>query len=116
MKRILALAVLGLALIAGSASANGVPPGNIALNGRAGVGWGPPGGYGGYGGGYGYGQVQPYQLGPWYQYWPYEAHFQYPALPQYPYWGAQGLPGGLPYIQPGMPGQGQAPPYWGGGH
>src|SRR5262245_47303303 len=120
MKRILALAVLGLAFAVGSASANGwgVPPGNIALNGRAGVGWGPPGGgYGGYGGGYGgYGGVQPYQLGPWYQYWPYEAHFQYPALPQYPYWGAQGLPGGLPYVQPGMPGHGNPPPYWGAGH
>lgn len=120
MTRFVALAALGLALAAGTASANGwhIPPGSVGLNGGTNLFWGPPQG-GGQGGGMpggygGYQPVQPYQLGPWYQYWPYEAHFQQPALPQYPYWGAQGLPGGLPYVSPGAPGHGAVPNYWGG--
>ena len=99
--RTLALGLLGLALLSGSASANGWGPGNVQVYGNFGVRWN------------GAGNCQPYQLGPWYQYFPYEAHFQQPALPQYPYWGAQALPNGLPYLTPGGPGGGPAPAYWG---
>ena len=120
MKRTLVLALLGLALMAGTASANGwgsgaIQPGYIGANGYTTLSWGPPGGGGGgYGGGYGGGGgVRPYNLGPWYLYYPYEAHFQQPALPQYPYWGASTLPNGLPYLSPGYPGQGPVPGYWG---
>ena len=111
MKQTLALAVLGLALMTGKASANGgFQPGYVGVNGNATLAWGhgSPGG-----GGWGGGGVQPYQLGPWYQYFPYEAHFMQPALPQYPYWGAHTLPNGLPYLTPGQPGSGPVPSYWG---
>lgn len=133
MTRHLGLAVIGLALLAGQASANGfgygapsgpccgpwgILPGYIRLNGSLSLSWGTIGAGrlgGGYpGGGYA-GGVAPYQLGPWYQYWPYEAHFQTPALPMYPYWGASTLPNGSPVINPGYPGHGAVPSYWGGG-
>src|SRR5262245_45382739 len=127
MTRNLALAAVGLALAAGSAAANGpypypygqphhgggfspqLPPGYVALNAGTTLSWGHPGQGSGQpsGGLFGWGRSRgPYQLGPWYQYWPYEAHFQVPAVPQYPYWGAQTLPGGLPYVAPGMQGHG----------
>jgi hypothetical protein len=101
MRRLLALAIIILALTAGRASADWFQPGYVQLNGGLSFSFGHANG------------VKPYQLGPWYQYWPYEAHFQQPAIPQYPYWTAQGLPGGLPYIAPGKPGHGPVPAYWG---
>jgi hypothetical protein len=103
MRRLLALALVALSLSAAEASANGwyTNPGYLKLNGGISLSFGSTN------------CRQPYQLGPWYQYWPYEAHFQQPALPQYPYWGAQGLPNGLPHIRPGQPGYGPPPPYWG---
>lgn len=143
MNRHLGLAVFGLALLAGQASANGfgypygynpygcpppcrwgIVPGYIRIQGSLRLSWGPlgfgrlngPGGYGYGPGGVGFGPdgVAPYQLGPWYQYWPYEAHFQTPALPMYPYWGAATLPNGSPVINPGYPGHGAVPSYWNG--
>ena len=111
MTRFLGLAALGLALFAGSASANGWPqgccihPGYLDFRFNASVNWGSFG----YGGG---APVTPYQLGPWYQYWPYEAHFQTPAMPMYPYWSAMTLPNGSPVINPGYPGHGAVPNYW----
>ncbi len=98
MKRLLGLAILGLALCAAPVSANGFGPG--WFNGGANVygQWGPgapPGG--GYGYGYGAPSPAPVTLGPWYNYWPLEAHFQVPAHPQYPYWPApMTLPNGVP--------------------
>jgi len=100
MRRMLALAVLAVGLLAGQASAAG--PGYGYGYGSTGFGFRvrlfggvSPGCYGGVGPGV--------QLGPWYQYWPYEAHFQAPALPQYPYWPApQTLPPGQPFA--GAPG------------
>lgn len=118
MFRWLSLAVLGLAMSAGLASANGIPnqgswfhPGFVGIDGHLALRWGHDGGmYLGH-----RPNVKPYQLGPWYQYWPYEAHFQQPAMPQYPFWGAQTLPHGSPVLNPGYPGHGAVPPYWGGG-
>jgi hypothetical protein len=92
MKRLLVLAVLGLALASAPAQAHGgCGPLHINFGFKF---WLPCcGGCGGCcngGGGA--------TLGPWYQYWPYEAHFMTPALPQYPYWpGPQTLPGGAPF-------------------
>ncbi len=105
MRRLLALALVALAVGASDASANGwsMNPGYVRLNGGINLSFGHSAN----------GGAQPYQLGPWYQYWPYEAHFQHPAMPQFPYWGAQGLPNGMPHIRPGQPGYGPPPPYWG---
>jgi hypothetical protein len=135
MSRFLGLALVSLALFGGSASANGIDfgyghghgvwgiaPGYIDINLHGRLSWGAIGfgnlsGWGGGpGGAYGYQAqpVKPYQLGPWYQYFPYEAHFQQPAMPQFPYWVPQTLPHGTPVLNPGYPGHGAVPPYWGG--
>jgi hypothetical protein len=100
MKRLLCLAVLGLALCAAPVKANGFGPGwftgGINVNGQWGPG-APPCPSNGYGYGYGSPAPAPVTLGPWYNYWPLEAHFQVPAHPQYPYWPApQTLPNGAP--------------------
>ena len=88
MKRLLGLAVLGLALCAVPVRANGFGgPGYFDFGANVYGQWGhgappwagscPPGG-----GGFGGGAAGPTVLGPWYNYWPLEAHFQVPAHPQ----------------------------------
>jgi hypothetical protein len=78
MKRLLALALLGL--LAGQADAqlikimSGDSPKKRHKSGN-----------------------EPPPLGPWYNYWPLEAHFQVPAMPEYPYWGA---PQTMPVVPP----------------
>src|SRR5262245_42475622 len=96
MRRMVGLALLAMALLAGQASANGYGYGQTGFCFRLRLLGGiSPGCYGPNGG-------PGQQLGPWYLYWPYEAHFQTPALPQYPYWPApQTLPPGQPL--PGAP-------------
>lgn len=131
MWRLIGLTVVGLAWCGATASANGIgfgygpshgvwgiAPGYIDINLHGRLNWGPFG-FGhlnGPGGSYGYyaQPVKPYQLGPWYQYFPYEAHFQQPAIPEYPYWVPQTLPQGSPVLNPGYPGHGAVPSYWGG--
>jgi hypothetical protein len=93
MKRLLALAVLGMALCAAQVQASGCGPGcnNGPFNFGVKVWFGN--GSGGC----------PGTLGPWYQYWPQEAYFQVPAHPQYPYWGSpQVLPNGAPVAAPAI--------------
>jgi hypothetical protein len=91
MKRLVGFAVLALALLAGSALADG-GPGNLSIG--VGARWGPGAGPGG---------PKPGVYGPWYLYWPLEAYFQTPAHPQYPFWpGPMVLPNGAPVAAPAM--------------
>jgi hypothetical protein len=90
MKRLLSLAVLGMALLAGPVRADGCGccgPGGFNLNLNLGCKWG--------------GCWKCGVLAPWYNYWPLEAHFQTPAHPQYPFWPLpQTMPNGAPVAAP----------------
>ncbi len=97
MKRMILATVLLLAVMAGTASADGVAwqPGWVRASGGISLQWGHP---------------NSGCLGPWYLYWPYEAHFITPAHPKFPYWpSGQTLPGGSPVA---VPQPAKAPAYW----
>lgn len=82
MKKLFAVAVLVLPLLATPAWAGGWPPYKVEVSGHINLRIVNA-------------KALSAKLGPWYQYWPLEAHFQTPALPHYPSWPSrQSLPGG----------------------